>query len=451
MSMFVCKAQAQLYFKDPNSVLHYRINLETKLLLKENLSGEWSQIGKLEFDNIELRDIPHSISLESFNYHGQILLCLEGSGQVYLVNLHRLSFKRIDNTFYRGYNFGAIRFIRNNILYSFGGNGFWHANNIESYFSFKSFEWELINSISDSNPNRIKSDYGGYDFKRDIISVIEFPALHFNSQDYHKYRYFEKKPLDARWVYKGNLNIELLQELGVNNFQSLYFNGFFLFINKSHYILGDPQKNKIYYVDRILPFINPNHELSEIKGILFSYSKNNNPSNNYSKIKIDSISFQQLIALGKYKGEFYVKPVSPILYQIGACLVVLILGFLLGFWIKKSRKINSLSSSADSEFSILDGLPEGAYEFLRASLLSPQGHEFSSQAFTELMGFSNYAYETQRQVRSKLIKAINAYFKIHYKMHEVIIRKTAKDDKRFSVYYISEDHYGRLKVLLGLD
>jgi hypothetical protein len=67
------------------------------------------------------------------------------------------------------------------------------------------------------------------------------------------------------------------------------------------------------------------------------------------------------------------------------------------------------------------------------------------------MGFSSYAYETQRQVRSKLIKAINAYFSIHYKMHDVIIRKTANDDKRFSIYYISEEHYKRLKELLGGD
>jgi hypothetical protein len=66
------------------------------------------------------------------------------------------------------------------------------------------------------------------------------------------------------------------------------------------------------------------------------------------------------------------------------------------------------------------------------------------------MGFSTYAYETQRQVRSKLIKAINSYFIVHYKMHDVIIRITANDDKRFSIYYISEEHYDRLKVLLGI-
>jgi hypothetical protein len=66
------------------------------------------------------------------------------------------------------------------------------------------------------------------------------------------------------------------------------------------------------------------------------------------------------------------------------------------------------------------------------------------------MGYSTYAYETQRQVRSKLIKSINSYFSVHYKMHEVIIRKTANDDKRFSVYAISEEHYERLKGLLGV-
>lgn len=60
------------------------------------------------------------------------------------------------------------------------------------------------------------------------------------------------------------------------------------------------------------------------------------------------------------------------------------------------------------------------------------------------MGYSNYSYETQRQIRSKLIKAINTYFKVHHQLDEVIIRKPAINDKRFSIYLISEIHYDTL-------
>jgi hypothetical protein len=64
------------------------------------------------------------------------------------------------------------------------------------------------------------------------------------------------------------------------------------------------------------------------------------------------------------------------------------------------------------------------------------------------MGFSSYAYETQRQVRSKLINSINSYFKVHYKMYPIIIRKNSKDDKRFVIYNISEEYFEDLKELL---
>jgi hypothetical protein len=65
-----------------------------------------------------------------------------------------------------------------------------------------------------------------------------------------------------------------------------------------------------------------------------------------------------------------------------------------------------------------------------------------------MMGYGSYAYETQRQVRAKLIKGINSYFWAHYRMDDVIVRQTANDDKRFSVYLIAEVHYDTLKKLL---
>jgi hypothetical protein len=64
------------------------------------------------------------------------------------------------------------------------------------------------------------------------------------------------------------------------------------------------------------------------------------------------------------------------------------------------------------------------------------------------MGFSNYAYETQRQVRSKLINSINSYFKVHHKMSPIILRKNSNNDKRFIIYFISEEYFDALKTML---
>lgn len=453
VGLFLCFSlapiKAQIRFKDPDSPFHYRIDFDTQDLWREDKSGEWTKLMHLEFEHIDGKEIPLNALLYSFSQKKQLFLQLEGTGQLYKLDLDSNKLTRLDKTFYRGNNFGSIRFLRRDTLFCVGGQGFWRVNNIETFFSTQSKEWELYHSSSESGPFRIRMKFGGYDQTRDVLSIIELPQIYQNVNIDYLYRYYEKQISKDRWTYKGDLNVSLLKKLNVQNLESTFIQGIYLFRNGPYVVMADPVKNELYQIDQVIPLLNETFELSEKQGYVYSYHVNKDNSDQAYSIKVDSISIVQLRALGKYKGEFFVKPISPLAYQIGASLILLILGFLLGFWIKKSRKISSPSSSMDSEFSILDGLPEGAYEFLRASLLLPQGHQFSSQAFTELMGFSTYAYETQRQVRSKLIKAINSYFSVHYKMHDVIIRKTANDDKRFSVYSISEEHYERLKGLLG--
>lgn len=449
LGFFYAPISAQIRFKDPNSPLHFRINFETAELWKENKLGEWNKVSNLIIENVDTKDIPLNSLLFSFSNNIGTLLLVEGTGQVFQLDQARNKLTRLDKTFYRGYNFGAIRFLHNDTLYCLGGSGFWQVNNVETYYSTKSLEWELRYTPTENGPKQMRSDFGGFDKSRDVICALDFPSPYQTQNKTKSYRYYEKKINEENWTYEGDLNISLLNKLGVDNIRSTFIDGIYLFRNGPFIILGDPIKNELYEINEIIPIFGERFELSTRNGFIYSYNENKNSTNNERYIKVDSISIAQLKSLGKYKGEFYVKPVPLVVYQIGLGLVLLILGFFIGFWVKKSQKTNSLVSNTDSEFSILDGLPDGAYEFLKASLALPKGHHFSSQAFTELMGFSSYAYETQRQVRSKLIKAINIYFSIHYKMQDVIIRKTANDDKRFSIYYISEEHYERLKKLLG--
>jgi hypothetical protein len=451
LGFFYAPLNAQIRFKDPNGPLHFRINFETAELWKENRLGEWNKLSNLVVENVDKKDIPLNSLLFSFSNSSGTLLLVEGTGQVFQLDQSRKKLTRLDKTFYRGYNFGAIRFLHNDSLFCLGGSGFWQVNNIETYFSTKSLEWELKYTPTENGPKQMRSDFGGFDESRDVICALDFPTPYQTQNKTKSYCYYEKKINEENWTYKGDLNIPILNKLGVDNIRSTFINGIYLFRNGPFIVLGDPIKNELYEINEIIPIFGERFELSTKNDFIYSYHENKNSTNNERYIKVDSISIAQLKSLGKYRGEFYVTPTPLIVYQISLGLILLILGFFIGFWLKKSQKTNSLVSNTDSEFSILDGLPDGSYEFLKASLALPKGHHFSSQAFTELMGFSTYAYETQRQVRSKLIKAINAYFSIHYRMQNVIIRKTANDDKRFSIYYISEEHYDRMKELLGVD
>ncbi|MHA8062063.1 hypothetical protein PQG22_12405 [Aquirufa beregesia] len=190
--------------------------------------------------------------------------------------------------------------------------------------------------------------------------------------------------------------------------------------------------------------------MSEKNGILYSYFKQKELKDG-NKIKLDSISIEELKSRSIVKGEFYIPEYSQLklwgLIGSGGVLLFLI------WWIvrlrinSKKRKEDLISLEVAQSFETK--LPEGAYNFLKLCIDHPKGFEFSSQIFTEYMGYSNYSYETQRQIRSKLIKAINAYFKVHHQMEEVITRKPAPNDKRFSIYLISEIHYDKLVNLFN--
>ena len=438
------EADTDLVIKDPQDYLHYRISLNTKELFKEQKDGIWVSQGKLSFSNIDLRDFK-ILTNQSFDVGGKILVSIEGTGQLFELDIKNQSFTSLLSTYFRGHNFSSIKFIRKDTLFSMGGSGFWHINNIETFFSNKLHEWELLHPPVQESPQQILKQFGGYDRKRDVVSVIESPPFYHQSiKDFH-YRYFEKNINSNEWKLLGEVNSLLLFKLGVKSLNSIYLNGIYLFVDSDIIILGDPIHNKIFTVEKSLPEFSHLYELSENRGYLYSYVVEKHFNN--LQLKVDSISIEKLKLLGTPKGDFYVN-------ENNAQVLYLIIGlfsigmFCIYFFNSKKWKGTRWPSGELNESHLLDALPPGSYEFLKGFLTYPQGHELSSEQITELMGFSNYAYETQRQVRSKLINSINSYFKVHHKMGPIILRKNSNNDKRFIIYFISEEYFDALKTML---
>lgn len=437
------EAETDLVIKNPSNFLHFKVNLNSKNLFKEEHNGLWVNIGKLEFTNIDLKELK-ILTNQSFKDRGNILVSLEGTGQLYRLDIKNLTFSRLDSTYFRGHNFSSIKFIRKDTLYSLGGSGFWHVHNMETIYSTKLHSWELLNAPDSEGPQQILRQYGGYDKQRDLVSVIESPPFYHKNVSAFTYKYFEKDLKTNAWEYLGDLNAELLFKLGLKSLKSDYVHGLYLFNTGDYKILGDPVKNKIYLIDKNLSLNTDLVELSEKNGVLYSYSRDNHFNN--SQIILDSISIQKLKLLGVVKGDFYIRKseISTLFFLVCILLIVLLCT---GHYIwRKSNKTKRYSENTD----LLEGMPEGTNDFLRLCLHYPIGHEFNSIQLTEFMGYHIYAYETQRQLRSKLIKSINSYFSIYFKMNDVIIRNTSNADKRYYIYRISEDHYDRLKEMLGM-
>ncbi len=435
----------QMKFRLPGEAMHHQIDLFSSELTKETRDGKWDNIGRIKFEDVTIKEIPLKVQVEIFPYQNTWLLSVPGTQQVYQLDIHKMIMKRLDNSFYRGYNFQAIQYIRNDTIFSHGGVGFWHANNVSTYFSIKSKEWEMTSAPEETGPRWMQSDFGGYDEGRNVLSVIEFPALYETKNQVKEYRYFEKDIRKNHWNFLGDVHVSLLQDLGIKRFESDFLNGKYFFLNGPILVWADPTSNSLYQANTVIPMFNMNFELEFQKGYIYSYRRMNAPTNEEGIFKIDSISIDKLKSLSTYKGPFYIEPYPTNLIGYGAAAILILSAG--GIYVYRKRKPRK---AHESIIEPLDGLPAGASEFLLACLNHPQGHAFSSQHFTEMMGYGSYAYETQRQVRAKLIKGVNSYFWAHYRMDDVIIRQTANDDKRFSVYLIAESHYDNLKKLLNV-
>ncbi len=430
----------QIEFFNSINMRWEKINIKDQSYSFKIKNAEWTFISNLKFENIKEYDLPIKPTSRLFVVKGKQLITIDGTGQIYALNTQLKTLTRLDNTFYRGYNFQAIKFVNNDTLFSVGGVGFWHLNNVESYYSARANEWELYkNPIS--GPTRISNSYGGFDHKQNKLCIIETPQV-YDEKGTQKLRYFELDFKSHKWSYKGEVNTKLLKEVGLTSFNSTFIAGIFIFREGPSLIIANPTKNQISkYKGPINDFFDKTYEIVSKNGYLFSIKKDAQQDLN-SIIKVDSIKISSLYEDQTVVGEFYTATFeeSLVLKIIIGLLsfAIVILGVLK---IKKKKPLINNS---------LMGLEESSMIFLVACLQKPILYEFSSIEITELMGFGSYSFETQRQVRSKLIASINLYFKNQFGFETVISRKPSFEDKRFTNYYITEKHYQELKELFQI-
>lgn len=103
------------------------IDLET--FTKKNVTGV-----KID-DSIQLDELIPIV------LHSELYLVYNQGGQVYKYNGR--DFKRIDNSYAHKMQIGSTLFIYKDMIFRYGGYGFWSFRNIFTYFEFKTSEWEL--------------------------------------------------------------------------------------------------------------------------------------------------------------------------------------------------------------------------------------------------------------------------------------------------------------------
>lgn len=105
---------------------------------------------------LPLTDLPNNFSNAGVSFVktiDRLLMLPQGTGRLYQLEGENGSWKwkRIDSTFFTGYNFGFFPFVLDDILYSFGGHGFWYTNGNLRFYNETGHEWNA-KLLSESIP-----------------------------------------------------------------------------------------------------------------------------------------------------------------------------------------------------------------------------------------------------------------------------------------------------------
>ena len=428
--------QAQSYpiFKwvDPGRKLHNQIDLNTLTYFEEVRAGVFKSIGPASWDPDDLKEMPAEwVDPYYFELKGKTYFSIRGTGQVYVWERATRTMKRLDRTFFRGYNFISTQFVRHDTLFSFGGYGFWNIHATASFYDFKKGEWDLVN-YKNTGPQRISFDLSGYDAKRDKFVAIEINK-NFEHDFTGKSSVYEFDFIGHRWTLLGYLDNSKLMKMGVNPDKAKWLNGYFLFNDGPDPVIADPFKNEFWAYKGPNKFlISRNKETHVIQDTVVSYRFLSN-SQDSLRVEFDKTTMNQLFRDSELVGPMFSKPswFSRFIWQDWALFIVVIIAAFGVFQFGKARKINE----AGAEFKELTSIDLSFFQlFLEYGL----DYCLSTNDLNQLIGCDKKSVENQKQIRNRFVLALNQTIKDHFGEEECIVRKTSDQDKRFMLYCLSE-------------
>jgi hypothetical protein len=399
---------------DAESRLRKRIDLQGQRVEMEQAPGVWVFQTRVKVDSSILHRLPPRIAPHSFLLsNGTIRFTLAGTGQVFDFDARRNTLRRIDQTFYAGYNFGAAVFQRKNQLYSFGGSGFWDYSKALTFYQESGREWENIKS-NNLGPQAIFNGYQGYADSTDLFYA--------GGSEFHDFLNNQVTKVDTKfyafdfnanaWTLLGELNPRLLEVQPREIFWSGRY--FIQFSDQQLYII-DPIKNEVFEVKSAVGNFQAAPAMYVHSNSIYAFWDEEG-----GKRKIYSIS--ELSKSGKSIGVFYEVPSNRFVYLMA---VLVIMGISVVYVMFKRRKKP-----------VLD-LDESEIALIQALMKSSDG--LSTVEVNEILGISSKNIDNQRKLRLQVISNINHKFQLKYRIANVIIRNPSAVDKRQSLYTLKPE------------
>jgi hypothetical protein len=400
----------------------------------------------LKFTNFILHDLDSKYNIRSFKKSkSEFYISVNGTGQIYSLNLENKELERIDRTFYRGYNFNNVSAFRKDTIFAFGGTGFWQANNVATYFTPKQKEWERYKGTNpEGAPARFSSTFGGYDESLDKIFVAEEAVPYINDINSFSNPFFVYDFKTKTWSKLGTIK-SLRNEFRVFGKIDAHWIGGFLFAHNFNPQIWfiDPNRNVIYrYKGKNELIFHKTQKLIH-KGNYFYSFKNISEQNNDYRVLIDSIHVDSLIKGSIVVGKLYTP--SSVLDDVHVyhlvCFLLIILVLVQWISFQKWKKSKSYFVRKDLE------LPEHALVFLNF-IFNQKNNICTTEDLNKILQCSDKSIENQRQMRSKFISSLNTFIENQYHLPEAILRVPSEFDKRFVHYTILSSALKAIEQLL---
>lgn len=436
-SKWVGKDNAKVFVYEENSLFEYNFVTGYKSVLSRSLWQVVDSFATLSpIDALQRCGRPVVFTIED-----SILITFSGSGLVYGLRPGELP-KRIDNTYFGGYNFDAFRFIHKDEIVSFGGHGFWMRNNNVLYFDTELHEWERLSSFVG-----LPSDYA--EFFSAQSKAGEYIIANFPDPDV-------APEVQNHEVYEFNMNGRSVSSLGVFSFDldkavaNYAFIGsvgrYFLMEINTELIVGDIVANKLYKVRDIFAGTAAfnGYEGVLISGedivLIYSASTMSNPN-----MRIEVLSVEELLArCDELDKPVYVGRATYLFSTYTAAFLSVLLGIMLlaGFLIR----YNLAQPGIEKQFA--QSLSESQQRVLRYLLLLPIRERATIMDIDKILDTGDKSWENQRKIRSKCILGINQRAESMLGYLELIQRVPNPDDMRERTYQIALEHRTNAATLL---
>ena len=436
-------AFADFEFMNPNHLKMERIDFKSKKYWQEQQLNHWEVLGEVDLRSVNLADLPPKYIYNTFEIKGHFFFVIAGTGQVYEFDPVKRILSRADQTYYRGYNFGALQFSHNDTLFSFGGIGFWHYNNVQTFFDLQTKEWEMVKAKGDI-PKRIYSTFAGYSKREGKLFMLEIPDA-FVTPTIQPLDFYEYDLKTNVWNKKGSVSVDFLNSFDKRYAEVIWLNDLFVIPCTNGEIIVDPIKNTSYkYLGSKTSFFIPGFTIFAKGNMLYSYKKDFPEKSN--KNYMDSVDIRVLMSQSEKIGLFY-NPTSWLPHEWYLYLTLMaIFCISVLFNVKYFKNWQKWKTG----FSKSSSLSTEALSFLDKCLALGVNHVLTSNEITHLMGYDNQSYDTQRQYRSKLINHINAHFQNNYNIPNVIVRISSNADKRFVEYVISPHDFEKIREIVNM-